>query len=99
MTGEQPVADQQGDFTATAEEAFEGNGAGGGAPPQAGARPDELGNSRGKRMAMKFVNKIASKEKYTQVITVFMAPCWLLLSARLMDPLNASAEGQDLRRK
>lgn len=30
-------------------------------------RPEDLGNTRGKRMAMKFVNKIASKEKYTQV--------------------------------
>lgn len=30
-------------------------------------KPEELGNTRGKRMAMKFVNKIANKEKYTQV--------------------------------
>ena len=36
---------------------------GSGRPP----RPEDLGNSRGKRMAMKFVNKIANKDKYTQV--------------------------------
>lgn len=34
-----------------------------GRPP----RPEDLGNTRGKRLAMKFVNKIASKDKYTQV--------------------------------
>ena len=30
-------------------------------------KPEDLGNTRGKRMAMKFVNKIASKDKYTKV--------------------------------
>lgn len=67
VTGEQPAADQQGSMATTAEDDFEGNGASGGTLPQPGAKPEELGNSRGKRMAMKFVNKIASKEKYTQV--------------------------------
>lgn len=37
-----------------------------GRPP----RPEELGNTRGKRLAMKFVNKIANKEKYTQVCSL-----------------------------
>ena len=67
VTGEQPAADLQGSDAATTGEDFEGNGASGGSSAQPGARPEELGNSRGKRMAMKFVNKIASKEKYTQV--------------------------------
>ena len=30
-------------------------------------KPEDLGNTRGKRMAMKFVNKIANKDKYTKV--------------------------------
>jgi len=55
-----------GDPECEAEEAGGGAQAGGRIPP-GGAKPEELGNSRGKRMAMKFVNKIANKEKYTQV--------------------------------
>jgi hypothetical protein len=47
-------------------EAPGGTGAGERSPLGA-VKPEELGNSRGKRMAMKFVNKIANKEKYTQV--------------------------------
>ena len=59
--------DREDRDTATAGEDYEGNGASSGRSAQPGVRPEELGNSRGKRMAMKFVNKIATKEKYTQV--------------------------------
>ncbi len=71
VTGEEPAADQQGNFAATAEGQIETNGASSGPDSQPGSRPDALGNSRGKRRAMKFVNKIASKEKYTQVRLLF----------------------------
>ena len=54
----------------------------GGNSPASAKKPEELGNSRGKRMAMKFVNKIASKEKYTQV------SC--LCDAALADPFSTA---------
>ena len=55
-----------GDMEYEGADAPSGTEAGGNSPTPA-PKPEELGNSRGKRMAMKFVNKIASKEKYTQV--------------------------------
>lgn len=68
LSGEAAGRDQQTSPEPVEEVDFEGDGmSGSGNAPSAGRRPDELGNSRGKRMAMKFVNKIASKEKYTQV--------------------------------
>ena len=68
VTGERP-ADLQGQPEAGEEGiAFEGEGDDDfGSNKRPGSKPDDMGNSRGKRMAMKFVNKIASKEKYTQV--------------------------------
>lgn len=43
-------------------------------------KPEDLGNTRGKRMAMKFVNKIANKEKYTQVCLYTASLCAVLLT-------------------
>ena len=60
MSANRPPMERQasGDSEGLVEEATPS-----GRPP----RPEDLGNTRGKRLAMKFVNKIANKEKYTQV--------------------------------
>ena len=65
VSGARPSADRGESMEYEGADAPGGADAGGSAP--AAPKPEELGNSRGKRMAMKFVNKIASKEKYTQV--------------------------------
>ena len=76
VSGEQPSQEQQAATESTSDADYEGNGmaTGGSSVPRAEASRDELGNSRGKRMAMKFVNKIASKEKYTQVAAFLHRP-------------------------
>lgn len=68
------MGEPQGGFDNAPDLDFEGDGGQNNAgAPSPDRRSDELGNSRGKRMAMKFVNKIANKEKYTQVRTCMLS--------------------------
>lgn len=68
VTGDHAAAEPRHSLEESPNLEYEENGDTTAHAPQSEARPDEMGNSRGKRMAMKFVNRIASKEKYTQVL-------------------------------